>query len=115
MTVPSLHKKVLKSLLCFNSLLPTENMKVWITISEMRERLVVCGVHICLTTDILQKALTRVNRGGALMEQRNDGPTSFYRPALYGHDSEAPLDQLTVRPIKSSSYFTSQGLSETSL
>ena len=59
----------------------------------MRERLVVCGVHICLTTDILKKALIRVNRGGTLMEQHNDGPTSFYHPALYGHESGAPLDQ----------------------
>ena len=27
------------------------------------------------------------------MEQRNDGPTSFYCPALFWHDSGAPLDQ----------------------
>ena len=64
---------VLKSLLMLNNGLPENNNKYWITIEEMRERLIHCGVDRALTTDILRQALKKVNRGEAIMTKRPEG------------------------------------------
>lgn len=95
MKPPALESKVYKLLLSLNSFYRSENMILWITIDELRERLVYSGVHPSLTTDMLQVALTRMNKGNSFMVKRKDGHTSFYRSALCLHESGAPLDQRT--------------------
>ena len=62
--------QVLKNILQLNSALPDDYKKCWITVDEMRERLVHCGVDKALTTDILMTALTRANRSGVILEKR---------------------------------------------
>ena len=85
--------QVLKNILQLNSALPDDYKKCWITVDEMRERLVHCGVDKALTTDILMTALTRANRSGVILEKRPEGKTKYFRPATYAHLPGTPLDQ----------------------
>ena len=95
MKAPVLNAKVFKPLLSLNSFFPDKNLILWINIDELRERLVFSGIHRSLTTDMLQYALTRMNKGNCLMVKRKDGKTAFYRSAACLHESGAPLDQRT--------------------
>lgn len=65
---------------------------MWITLSELRERLVHAGVHRSLSVDILEYTMTRINKGEYL-ELRLDGGTSYYRPVSCQMESGTPLDQ----------------------
>ena len=47
---PKLSTGIQKKLLCFNSDLPHENMEVWVTMEEMRDRLIHIGVDCVLST-----------------------------------------------------------------
>ena len=44
---PKLSADIQKKLLCFNSALPRKNMEVWVTMEEMRDRLIDIGVVAC--------------------------------------------------------------------
>ena len=61
---PKLSTDIQKKLLCFNSDLPRESMEVWVTMEEMRERLIHIGMN-CV--------------------QRDRG-ISFCRPSLLNHE-----------------------------
>ena len=79
MSVPQMERGLLKALLSLNGNLPPENVKIWITVKEMRDRLVHCGVHQSVSTDHLVQALTRVNKGEGLLARRRKKGTAFYR------------------------------------
>ena len=79
---PKLDKSVLKSILILNHHIPAENMKYWVTVDEIRDRLVHCGVDRALSSDMVFQALSVVNRSGILMTKRPDGNTKYYRPSL---------------------------------
>ena len=85
--------QVLKNILQLNSALPDDYTKCWITVDEMRERLVHCGVDKALSTEILMTALTRANRSGVILQKRPEGKTKYFRPAIYAHLPGTPLDQ----------------------
>ena len=93
---PKLDAAVLKSILVLNHFIPEENMKYWITVDEMRDRLIQCGVDRALSSDMIIQALNQVNRGGSLMTKRPDGKTSYYRPSCYLFEAGAPLDQRKI-------------------
>ena len=93
MTSPKLKAHVLKSILKLNSYLPDESASTWRTKDEIRQILVHCGVHKSLSVEMVQKALTRINRGDKFMSKRPEGHESFFRPSIYQHDDGAPLDQ----------------------
>ena len=90
---PKLSTDIQKKLLCFNSDLPRNNMEVWVTMEEMRDRLIHIGVDRVLSTEMVENAIKRVGRG--LISRRRDGGNniSFYRPSLLDHECGAPLDQ----------------------
>ena len=86
-------KLVLKNILLLNNNIPQENAKYWVTVEEMRERLVGGGVDKALTVDIISDALRWANRNSCLLTNRKDGRTNYYRPACYSHEVGSPLDQ----------------------
>lgn len=93
MSAIKLDKLILKNILLLNNNIPEANAKYWVTVDEMRERLVGCGVDKVLTVDIIADALKWANRGGCLLTNRKDGRTNYYRPACYSHEAGAPSDQ----------------------
>ena len=88
-----MERGLLKALLLLNGNLPPENAKIWITVEEMRDRLVHCGVHRSVSTDHLVQALTRVNKGEGLLARRREKGTAFYRPSLCHGDQITHIDQ----------------------
>ena len=93
MKLPTLDAKTKKLILSLESCYPHDNMDIWVTISEIRDRLVHSGVHNSLSTELVVEALTRCNTGSIFMTKRTDGHTSFYRHTSLAHDVGAPLDQ----------------------
>ena len=93
MMAPKLSADVQKKLLCFNSAIPYKNMVLWVTIEEMRERLVHIGVVRMLSIEMLQTAIKQVGNG--LITRRRDWGTSYYRPTLLDHECGTPFDQRT--------------------
>ena len=87
---PKLSADVQKKLLCFNAALPHKNMELWVTIEEMRERLIHIGVDRMLSIGMLESAINRVGKG--LITRRRDRGTSYYRPSLLDHEAGTPLD-----------------------
>ena len=90
--------QVLKNILQLNSALPDDYKKCWITVDEMRERLVHCGVDKALSTDILMTALTRANRSCAILKKwkgERRTPISPERDFLVSKSSQSD----TVRAI----------------
>lgn len=92
---PKLSADASKALLQLNAFSPSENRELWLTIDELRQRLIFGGVHASLSTDMLQHALTHCNKGQPYMETRRDGAAStmFYRPSGLQDDSVTPVDQ----------------------
>lgn len=93
MKIPKLDAKINKIILSLESCYPNNNKDVWVTITEMRDRLVHSGVHSSLSPELVKTALTRCNKGGIFMAKRTDRRTSFYRHSLLTHDVGSPLDQ----------------------
>ena len=93
MKIPTLDAKINKLILSLESCYPDNNKDIWVTITEMRDRLVHSGVHSSLSSELVKTALTRCNKGGIFMAKRTDGRTSFYRHSLLTHDVGSPLDQ----------------------
>ena len=91
-----LEKDVMKNILILNNQTPRENNMYWITIEEMRDRLVHCGVDKALTTNMIGEALKKVNRGESFLTRRHEGKTPYYRPAIYSNESGTPNDQRIV-------------------
>ena len=91
-----LEKDVMKNILILNNQTPRENNMYWITIEEMRDRLIHCGVDKALTTNMIGEALKKVNRGESFLTRRHEGKTPYYRPAIYSNESGTPNDQRIV-------------------
>ena len=89
---PSIGANILKRLLSLTLLFPEENTCVWITLPELRERLVHAGVHRSLFVEILQYTMTRINKGN-FMDMRPNGGISYYRPLSCQMKIGTPLDQ----------------------
>ncbi len=62
---------------------------------EIRDWPVFMGVDNLLSKEVLQDALTRSNRGQALMVRCRHSQTAYYRPAMYQHIQGAILDERT--------------------
>ena len=91
-----------KALLSLIGLLPQEIMEIWFAVNELRDVLVIGGVHTSLSSDLLVTALMRANRSDVFMQKRVDGhgsgkgsKRSFYRHASLQHEPGSPLDQRT--------------------
>jgi len=93
MKLPKLKASTYKQILSLESHYPDKNKDIWVTINEMRDRLVHSGVHNSLSLELLEYALTRCNSGSVFVTKRTDGRTSFYRDSSLTHDVGAPLDQ----------------------
>ena len=93
MKLPKLKASIYKQILSLESHYPDVNRDIWVTINEMRDRLVHCGVHNSLSPELLEYAVTRCNSGSMFVTKRTDGHTSFYRHSSLTHDVGAPLDQ----------------------
>ena len=93
MGLPKLKPQFLKCLLSLNGDIPDENSMIWITLDEMRDRLVEGGVDRSLTTDILQSAVTLHNRGERYLSRRPHDNIKYYRPSKYQYCDGTPDDQ----------------------
>ena len=82
-----------KSLLQLHNYLPQEHGSFWVTVEEMRDRLVHCGVHHSLTVDMVQAALRSSNRGNTLLLKREFNGNSYYVPTKFADESIVPTDQ----------------------
>jgi len=69
---------------------PDKFGKYWVTASEMRERLVRCGVDSSLQMDDVNNATRSHNKHG-LLEKRNYQSTAFFRPSKFR--MESPKEQ----------------------
>ena len=58
-----------KSILLINKYFPEENGELWLTASELRDRLVHCGVHPVLTVDIVNDILRLSNKEEIAQEE----------------------------------------------
>jgi len=76
-----------------NHFLPEENKLVWVTLEEMRNQLVYCGVDKSLSTHILANALRFANRGLSILTQSFMGKVQFYRPVEFAGQPGTPKDQ----------------------
>ena len=77
-----LEKDVMKNILILNNQTPRENNMYWITIEEMRDRLIHCGVDKALTTNMIGEALKKVNRGESFLTRHHEGKTPYYRQSI---------------------------------
>ena len=66
---------------------------IWVTVEELRDRLVYAGLDRALTPTILEDALKRVNRGECLLSKRLYLGTHYYRPAMFTLESGTPNKQ----------------------
>jgi hypothetical protein len=92
-TIPALPCNIQRSLILLNHYLPENNKLVWVTIEEMRDRLVHCGVDKSLSIDLLAKALKHANRELSLLTQTKMGRIQFYRPVEFAGEPGTPKDQ----------------------
>ena len=86
-------RNISRFLLLLNHFLPEENKLVWVTMEEMRNRLVYCGVDKSLSTHILANALRFANRGLSILTQSFMGKVQFYRPVEFAGQPGTPKDQ----------------------
>ena len=83
----------MKNIFILNNQTPRQNNKYWVTIEEMRDRLIHCGIDKALTTNMIAEALKKVSRGESFLTRRHEGKTPYYRPAIYSNKSGTPHDQ----------------------
>ena len=88
-----LKPQFMKSLLSLNGDIPDVNSMIWITLDEMRDRLVEGGVDRSLTIELLQSAVTLHNRGERFLSRRAHDNIKCYRPSKYQHIDGTPVDQ----------------------
>ena len=70
MKLPKLNAQTYKQILSLESFYPDNNKDIWVTITEMRDRLVHSGVHNSLSLELLEYALTRCNNGSMFVAKR---------------------------------------------
>jgi hypothetical protein len=66
----TINGQVKKSIVLLNHHIPADKAKLWVTATEMRDRLVHCGVHQTLTVDMVVDALRRANKDETLIRKR---------------------------------------------
>jgi len=93
---PTLGIKALKLILVLQSDLPEECGKLWVTVDEMRQRLVEAGVYNILTNELVDTATKEANWDG-LLSRRTQGKDhtggAYYPPSVYALIPGAPLVQ----------------------
>jgi hypothetical protein len=90
---PSLLGNITRPLIFLNHFLPEENKLVWVTIEEMRDRLVHCGVNKLLCVDLLAKSIRHAHQGGGILARTFMGRIQFYRPVEFAGQPGTPKDQ----------------------
>jgi hypothetical protein len=68
----SIKDNVGKSLLLLNKTLPKDKGFIWVTVQEMGDRLVYCGVNSSLTVDMVAYFLKNSNRGNCISYKREN-------------------------------------------
>jgi hypothetical protein len=82
-----------KSLLLLNNTLPKDKGSIWVTVQEMRDRLVYWGVNTSLTVDMVAYVLRTSNRGNCIIQKRDFNKVAYYVPTVYEEFSVLPTDQ----------------------
>ena len=94
----NLNSKILR----LNNILPEEKASLWVTATEIRDRLVYCGVHRSLTVEMVETALAKGNRGEKILMKRQFKRFSYYVPQVYAVkiDHVTPNDQRFTKTSK---------------
>lgn len=74
------------------AMFPRELKKIWVTVEEMHEWLILCGVETLLCPEMLVNVIRRANRNG-LLSTRRYWHTTYYRSCEFNHMSMVPIDQ----------------------
>jgi len=90
---PALPGNITRSLIILNHFLPEENKLVWVTIEEMSDQLVHCGVNKLLCVDLLAKSIRHAHQGGGILARTFMGRIQFYRPVEFAGQPGTPKDQ----------------------
>ena len=96
-TVEDVHlsKDALKAILLLSDTLPDKNAEVWITKTEMVERLVHCGADSFLEPTDVADAMEKF-RSAYSYDKRKFNGISYFRQAIYFQGS--PVDQRRTSP-----------------
>lgn len=89
----TINGQVKKSILLLNHHIPADKAKLWVTATEMRDRLVHSGVHQTLTVDMVVDALRRANKDETLIRKRQFHLINYFIPSIYPDTDELPNDQ----------------------
>eukprot|EP00984_Skeletonema_dohrnii_P008159 scaffold2992_cov83-Skeletonema_dohrnii-CCMP3373.AAC.8 len=92
-TKSPINGRVKRSILLLNHFLPPDKGALWVTPTEMRDRLVHCGVYNSLTVDMITKALKGCNTGEQLLWKNEFGKTTYYFPSKHPKTIEQPNAQ----------------------
>ena len=108
--------KAAKKILILNNSLPETNRKLWVTSSEIQERLIIGGVHRALSLDHVTTALKRCNKENVFLKQRRDRTLFYFRPSEYEdecpdeqrwRDSGLPYRKVAISIMPEQDYFVS--------
>lgn len=89
-----LSEGAMQAILTLNECIPESCGMIWVTVQEMRERLVRCGVHHTLKTQQIDLAIQKLNRSGRLDKDCYRTRTYFRQSCFVGG---SPKDQLANR------------------
>ena len=82
-----------KCILSLNGELSDKNAIVWVTVDEMRDRLICGGVTPVLSKELLELSLLRGNAVGNFLLRRVYKNISYYRPSSFQDAAGTPHDQ----------------------
>ena len=80
--IKSLETIVKKKILLLNNDLPDDLGEYWLTVDELRERLIYSGVSSSLDVSLVISALQHFNRGELLMKRWDYQGIAYYRSML---------------------------------
>jgi hypothetical protein len=66
-----------------NNSLPQEQASIWVTTSEMRDRLVHCGVDRSLTAEMISQVVRALNKEDVYLKVRKYNGANYYMPTQY--------------------------------
>ena len=91
--LPKLSARATACIISLHNLLPQEQLVFWVTVDEIRQRLVEGGVSHSLTREHISNALRLHNRGQKLLEHRREATSTYYRPCSFEFDNNTVADQ----------------------
>ena len=83
-----LKKGLKKDLLVLNSELPNDLGRLWVTCSELHDRLVHAGVDQSLNLDMVQGAMQRLNKNQQFLAVREFDHSLYYRSVMCHLDDD---------------------------